>query len=846
MESQARSLKLKGLLIVLAFAGGPTGCTLDANLTDFDLRRDLPSNSAPSIEPKTSDFGVNGVQGVHFSIDKANMNIVAMAQDPVGRLYAFQSQSSQVYYWNGKPMVYRMNADGSLDTSFGVNGYALLPNTCAISQVHVTSAHIYIGCGVDFDGFFITRLLITGEVDKSYGTDGIFSVATDDYTYLKRIVLDNQGRILLAGGVMTSSFTYQWVIARATTSGTPDPTFGTDGVVTKSFSESNFPLDLVVTSDDSILVFGNSDSMQKLTAAKYTSSGTLDTATFASGTGGILSAFNGAELDTLTIRAHLLDNGKFLLTGTWIRNGANDEGYAISLNADGSFDTSFDGDGIKYFNTAANDVTLNHDIILSSNSFRVYGFESCGANCLNRTSYAFDNAGNLNPSWGVAGKLSTPMTFSYSERTFQIQDSFYSIRQEQVGNPAFEVSAIEAIGADLSSQKNFGNDGKVAIMLGTTDVWTVDGSQKLSDGSYVQWGRYQGANTYSIMWKLDSRGKSDDNFGINGVTDNLLQGSSGLIYKTLELSNGDLRICAETNLGHFTLGALKKSGQPDLSFGTNGLSHYDINLQGGWGNVIDCFRDSEDKITVAFVDGDVGYILMKLNPDGSRDTSFAPNGEATSPNPAAFSEHRMSYKLKNGNFIFAGAIQGSSTSLGLVQVRADGTLNTDFGVNGTINLSIDPDTSHDIMGIAEDTDGTLYVLAGLYDSNWNADAGLFSFTANGSLNTAFSEDGWLRTGTSFWLNTGGNGANMLKMSPSRHLMLWGNDPDGNSKLIAYNTQGTAFTAWDSGKDHIPAEFANYNRFVSYEIYNWFFDEDGSIKVFDSSGIKRLWTDGTIH
>jgi len=211
-----------------------------------------------------------------------------------------------------------LNPDGSVITSFldvdeGFNDViytlALQPDGKTIVAGDFTSMN-----GVARDS--IARLNANGTLDTSFVSN------VDFYGSLVTLGLQQDGKIIVGGSDYGSPF-----FVRLNTDGSLDGTFNTGTGFNDDVSY------IVVQPDQKILVGGDFDSYNG-TAVPYfvrlNSDGSLD-GTFDPGTG---------PDDSLTSIA-LQPDGKILVSGWFYSYDGNDVNYLARLNADGSFDSSF-------------------------------------------------------------------------------------------------------------------------------------------------------------------------------------------------------------------------------------------------------------------------------------------------------------------------------------------------------------------------------------------------------------------------------------------------------------------------------------------------------------------------
>ncbi len=209
----------------------------------------------------------------------------------------------------------------------------------------------------------IQRYNADGTPDTTFGTDGIVvsngAAGGNGNDYGSSITTDANGKILVSGWSYNSSGNWDMVIWRYDANGTPDDTFGTDGIVVSNGAAGGNGYDwssfITTDADGKILVSGqsyNSSGNTDMVIWRYNANGTPDT-TF--GIDGIVvsngaAGGNGNDLgQEITIDA----NGKILVTGQSWNSSGNYDMVIWQYNANGTPDTTFGTNGIVVSNNAA-------------------------------------------------------------------------------------------------------------------------------------------------------------------------------------------------------------------------------------------------------------------------------------------------------------------------------------------------------------------------------------------------------------------------------------------------------------------------------------------------------------
>lgn len=194
-------------------------------------------------------------------------------------------------------------ASGDLDTTFGpgLNGYRVYyfdlgGNNADTSQVVLTQANgniVLVGRAIDGASsgrIALVGLLSSGGLDSMFGSGGstTFALASGPYNaaipYINAAALDAQGRILVAGDSASDDCSY---VARFTTNGTIDASFGTGGVYVACPPSGHYIRFMDITTDANsrpviagtyATLSGDFVTNSQFLAARLTTTGALDPA----------------------------------------------------------------------------------------------------------------------------------------------------------------------------------------------------------------------------------------------------------------------------------------------------------------------------------------------------------------------------------------------------------------------------------------------------------------------------------------------------------------------------------------------------------------------------------------
>jgi uncharacterized delta-60 repeat protein len=244
--------------------------------------------------------------------------------------------------------VARLTPTGSFDPSFGEDGLTVLgaPGGVSMRDVVVQPDGRILVAGIvepldDGEGI-VFRLTPDGDLDPTFAGDGS---ATFDFagghSSPRAMALQQDGRIVVVGqfqGEEESDFG----VARLTANGGLDDTFAGDGTTTVDIGGTSEAARIVFLRDDRVVVAGSSGGPGSFDAAvvRLLPGGTPD-GSFGAGAGAVkwpgMIPVDGIDAP----------GGGMLLAG--IGSGAGSDMAALKLNPDGSRDTGFGPDGTRLY-----------------------------------------------------------------------------------------------------------------------------------------------------------------------------------------------------------------------------------------------------------------------------------------------------------------------------------------------------------------------------------------------------------------------------------------------------------------------------------------------------------------
>ncbi len=262
--------------------------------------------------------------------------------------------------------------------------------------------------------FAIARYTSAGVLDTTFDGDGKvttdFSGRTDAAT---AVLIQPDGKIVLGGSSVSSTGNKDFALARYNSDGSLDATFGSGGIVTTDI-EPIFgdAVTRLILQGSSIIAVGssnNSSGDKDFALARYTSAGVLDT-TF--GSSGKTKTDFGTNGDGATTVAFFSD-GRLLVAGTsstLVSSIPTSSDFAMArYSADGILDASFGTSG--KVTTSINVLDAITSVVFQSDG-KIVAAGSAGATLLSSdfalARYSADGA--LDTNFGTGGKVTTDVS----------------------------------------------------------------------------------------------------------------------------------------------------------------------------------------------------------------------------------------------------------------------------------------------------------------------------------------------------------------------------------------------------------------------------------------------------
>jgi uncharacterized delta-60 repeat protein len=150
----------------------------------------------------------------------------------LGSAAAFAVQTNGMALVGSSNVITRFDTNGALDTSFGSAGTFALHPALQVGALFVQAGGKILVAGSEAGDFVVARLNADGSLDNSFDTDGYSAASAIDGGQVRQITIDADGKIIVVGTANDAFFGVDNIaVARFNADGSPDSSFGFGGWV---------------------------------------------------------------------------------------------------------------------------------------------------------------------------------------------------------------------------------------------------------------------------------------------------------------------------------------------------------------------------------------------------------------------------------------------------------------------------------------------------------------------------------------------------------------------------------------------------------------------------------------
>ena len=431
-------------------------------------------------------FGSNGVV---TTVASGGTNLIlAIAIQPDGKIVAVGEGA-------GIMQVLRYNSNGSLDSTFNGTGRAEMTSGTASAVALQPDGKIIVagdnGPAANID-MKVVRYNANGTLDTTFDEDGIVTTPIGGGTDLANaVVIQPDGKIIVSGrSDSPPSFQTSYAIVRYNINGSIDTSFGTDGIIIPSLSGGSFPKHMALQPDGKIVIAHNriSNGARILVMLRYSAAGTPDT-TF--GVNGVAEANVGTGIEYESVE--LQTDGKIVVSCSGFTNATSYDFWVIRFNINGSLDDTFGINGMVQTPIGAGgSLDQAKAVAIQANGKIVVAGRAPNVPNSNFVVVRYNKNGSLDTKWGTNGIVNTELganADAINAVAIQKDGRIVVAGETDLGSPGTRKFALARYMGDTAESFDYDRDGAADISLFRPSAgdWYVLGS---SNGSIsgAHWG----------------------------------------------------------------------------------------------------------------------------------------------------------------------------------------------------------------------------------------------------------------------------------------------------------------------------------------------------------------------
>jgi len=745
-------------------------------------------------------FGVKGIVKTDFGfIYDYDYNTTGrqILLQPDGSMYILIEAGTPS---NHQSYIGKRLSDGSLDVSYGNNGYSNPVYIADAVAAQQADGKIVVS-GVQGGSYTIARINTDGSLDNLFDGDGLQTVEFPPTA----VAVQSDGKIIVAGFIANENDN-DFALARYNNNGSLDNTFDGDGKQTTDFGGDDKAVSITLQTDNKIIVAGQTfQPGADFAIARYNNDGSPDNDF--SDDGKQITDLNSSEDIAESVITQ--SDGKIIIGGYALIGGSN-QFAVVRYNIDGTPDNTFDGDGKQITDFAteclATSVSIQDEKILLAG----YAFTDGNADfALAR----FNTDGSLDNSFGNNGKQITD---------FAGNDHANSVAVKSDGK--ILVSGGDDDGAHFALARytpngildnTFDGDGKLTDRLHLNQGSTYYTSTAVqNDGKILAAGYTWNGNNYDFaIARYNTNGNLDNSFSGDGKQTTDFNAGDDYAYSLAIQTDGKIVVAGVAD-SNFALARYNADGTPDNSFSGDGKQITDFGFDDNASSVI---IQADKKIVVAGwsvngIDFDTqepiaDFALARYNANGTSDSSFSDDGKTTTN--FGFDEKAKSVAMQSDNKILVAGTQQShalgelSSQFALARYNINGSLDNSFSGDGKQLTIINENQNASANSIAVQSDGKIVAGGNTgFGSEASTDFALARYNTNGNLDNTFGE---AATGIqTTYFGDVYKFSNPIAIQGDGKIILAGG-ANGNFTLARYNSDGTSDNTFsDNGIEITPA------------------------------------------
>ncbi|HEY1090500.1 MAG TPA: hypothetical protein VGE47_05360, partial [Burkholderiaceae bacterium] len=518
------STTLSGVAVPVGYMISATATRSNSSYSTFTDTSEFAQNLAAAPTPNTAPVfqGIgSGWTGIDISAGSTDLfeKIVAQADGRI--LLAGRANDSFA--------LVRLLADGTLDTSFNGSGRIVLPFEPGLSNAYDVAVQAdgrIVATGVGVVGgvrqFVVLRFNSDGTLDTSFSGDGVASInfAGASSSEARSLTLQSDGKIVLAGSAVLGG-TSQFAVARLLADGTLDTSFSGDGLYTQAVGAADaVATDVQVQTDGRIVLAGYTANGGQfdVALARLTAAGVLDTGFGNAGLRTTDVGATGFQYAQMALQA----DGKILVSA----NTAGSNFVLLRYDGNGTLDTSFDGDGRVDTDMGGADAAFGL-VLQADGKILVGGYSVAGTGQFAVARYHAD--GTLDTSFDGDGKRLVNLGVSAFGYGLTLDRHGNVLLAGFTSNAGAIDFAVASLRSDGSTDTSFGNRSALTTSASYTEdaaPVVLDSDVQIHDAELKALDNYAGA---TLTLARNGGASAQDIFSATGLLGALIEGGS-LVY----------------------------------------------------------------------------------------------------------------------------------------------------------------------------------------------------------------------------------------------------------------------------------------------------------------------------
>ncbi len=735
----------------------------------FVVAGPIGPSQATAISPFDSAFGNNGQFDLQVPMQRSISSAVKVHTDSNGKLLALFWANQD--HNNHKTFLVRYLADGSRDSTFGMNGQSsplpiYEPNFALQSDGKIfLTGYSTIN---ERRHIVVYRFTSTGTIDTSFGVNGVFTQMEFPGRSINNgpisIAVQPDGELIILGfnidNGLGTNVNYYFIALDYRGRLNYNWNNGSREVIPRATGASGLSIltSIAFMSDGSMVALGasvNSNTVRQIVLVKFYSGGGLDT-TYGGGanTNGIVKIDFGSETDGLMFGLYVEQDDSIVVAGeAGTFNGSRFYGFA-KFQPDGTPDTTFGTNGFALSSVSVgNNSTISQSLVKQSSGKYLYPISTSTAAGFIRV----EANGTFSSAQECSLCLWSPPNLlpNISSLTLQNDGKLMSAGTLNSSGDAvlFRFQANGTIDSSFTNQaisfdlEEWSTSALETISLSDQSLLTLVGGY-LHDSN---WG-----SAYPIVFKSTPSGNAITQFGTTGFAvvrppdRNLAVWANDFAVQ----SDGKIVILggAEANSGRqeMVLWRLNADGTPDTSFGVNGFRQ---TADGTYDLRPSTLHVTPNGLIYVAVDRSQGWSnftpwVYRYTSTGSPDSTFVDAnqipGAVALINNGDSGDGTMIYRgTTNYSYVaFFNIDSNQDRHLNLARIDNDGQLDQSFGNQGLKTWPLP--TAHSIDEITDlivGSDNKITVIGSEFTPT-DKDV-VMQMNADGSPNSSFGTNGRL-------------------------------------------------------------------------------------------------------